>query len=158
VAIAVGSDEEWSFLKSAMGNPPELNAEKFAAMRQRLENHDELDEYIQAWTSQYTHQEVMTVLQNHGVPAGAVWNAEELLADPQLNERGFFWEIDHPEVGRRKYCGFPIRMSDVPEWPHNPAPCLGEHNAYVLKKVLGFSDEEIQKLEEARVIGTEPIG
>ncbi len=99
----------------------------------------------------------MTLLQNRGVPAGAVWNAEELLADPQLNAREFFWEIDHSEVGVKKYCGSPLHLSDVPQWPHNPAPCLGEHNAHVLKKVLGFSDEQIQKLEENGVIGTEPI-
>ena len=157
VVIAVGSDEEWVSLKGAMGNPPELEADRFKDLRQRYQNQDELDEWIQAWTSEYTHQEVMTLLQNRGVPAGAVWNAEELLADPQLNERGFFWEIDHPEVGVRKYCGSPLHLSDVPQWPHNPAPCLGEHNAYVLKKVLGLSDEQIQKLEETGVIGTEPI-
>jgi crotonobetainyl-CoA:carnitine CoA-transferase CaiB-like acyl-CoA transferase len=157
VVIAVRSDDEWVSLKSAMGDPPELEAERFADMLQRCQHQDELDEWIQAWTSQHTHEEVMTLLQNRGVPAGAVWNAEELVADPQLNARGFFWEIDHPEVGTRKYCGFPVRMSHVPQWPHHPAPCLGQHNAYVLKKVLGFSDEEIQKLEEAGVIGTEPI-
>jgi crotonobetainyl-CoA:carnitine CoA-transferase CaiB-like acyl-CoA transferase len=158
VVIAVGSDEEWVSLKGAMGNPPELEADRFTDMGQRHQNQDELDVWIQAWTLQYTHQEVMTLLQNRGVPAGAVWNAEELVADPQLNNQGFFWEIDHPEVGLKRYCGFPIHLSDVPEWPRKPAPCLGEHNAYVLKKVLGFSEAQIQNLEKTGVIGTEPIG
>jgi crotonobetainyl-CoA:carnitine CoA-transferase CaiB-like acyl-CoA transferase len=158
VVIAVGTDEEWEALKVAMGNPPEWEADGFRDMRQRHKNQDTLDERIQAWTLQYTHQEVMTLLQRRGVPAGAVWNAEELVADPQLKARGFFWEIDHPEVGPKRYCGLPIHLSDVPEWPRKPAPCLGEHNAYVLNRVLGFSDKQIRELEETGVIGTEPIG
>jgi crotonobetainyl-CoA:carnitine CoA-transferase CaiB-like acyl-CoA transferase len=158
VVIAVGSDEEWEALKSAMGNPPELEADGFRDMKLRRQNQDVLDERIQAWTLQYTHQEVMTLLQQRGVPAGAVWNAEELVSDPQLNAREFFWEIDHPEVGPNKYCGLPLRLSDVPEWPRRPAPCLGQHNVYVLNRVLGFSDKQIRELEEAGVIGTEPIG
>ena len=157
VVIAVGSEEEWDSLKAAMDYPPGLETNRFTTMERRCQNQDELDQWIQSWTSKYTHQEVMTLLQNRGVPAGAVWNAEELLADPQLNAREFFWEIDHSEVGVKKYCGSPLHLSDVPQWPHNPAPCLGEHNAHVLKKVLGFSDEQIQKLEENGVIGTEPI-
>jgi crotonobetainyl-CoA:carnitine CoA-transferase CaiB-like acyl-CoA transferase len=157
VVIAVGSQEEWISLKGAMGNPPELESDRFGDMEQRCRNQDELDQRIQAWTLEHTHQEVMTILQNRGVPSGAVWNAEELVADPQLNDRGFFWEIDHLEVGLKKYCGSPLHFSEVPQWPRNPAPCLGQHNAYVLKKVLGFSDEQIRKLEEEGVIGTEPI-
>jgi len=157
VAIAVNTEEEWQGLLKAMGDPPELTSGKFSDHRSRQQHHDELDGIIQSWTRQFSHQEVMNTLQGRGVPAGAVWNAEELVADPQLNERGFFWEIDHPEVGPRKYCGFPVIMSEVPQWPRNPAPCLGEHNARVLKTVLGFSDEEIKKLEENGVIGTEPI-
>jgi crotonobetainyl-CoA:carnitine CoA-transferase CaiB-like acyl-CoA transferase len=157
VVIEISSEEEWVSLKEAMGNPPELDTGRFATMEQRCRNQDELDGMIQAWAIDYTHQEVMTVLQDRQVPCGAVWNAEELVADPQLNVRGFFWEIDHPEVGLKKYCGFPIRFSEVHQWPHNPAPCLGQHNAYVLKKVLGFSDMQIQKLEGQGVIGTEPI-
>ncbi|MCP4749294.1 MAG: CoA transferase [Proteobacteria bacterium] len=157
VVIAVGSDREWEALKRTMGEPPTLNADRFADHSMRIKNHDELDGLIEAWTSTHTHQELMSVLQKNGVPAGAVWNAPELISDPQLADRGFFWEIDHSEVGPKKYCGLPIKMSGVPEWPKRPAPCLGEHNAQVLKSVLGFSDEEIQKLEQEGVIGTEPI-
>jgi len=157
VAIAVNSQEEWQALVEAMGNPPALTSDKFTDHQTRQQNHDELDAIIQSWTIQKTHQEVMTILQSQGVPAGAVWNAEELVADPQLNDRGFFWEIDHSDVGVKKYSGFPVKMSGIPEWPKNPAPCLGEHNAQVLKNVLGFSDEEIQKLETDGVIGTEPL-
>ena len=157
MVIAVNSQEEWYALVRAMGDPPALISDKYSDHQSRQQYHDELDAIIQSWTLQHTHQEVMNILQSQGVPAGAVWNAEELVADPQLNDRGFFWEIDHPEVGIKRYSGFPIKMSGIPEWPKNPAPCLGEHNAEVLKNVLGLSDEEIQKLEADGVIGIDPI-
>jgi len=157
VAIAVSTEEEWQTMVKVMGNPSELNSDRFADHSGRIKNHDELDEIISTWTSKFTHQEIMQLLQENGVPAGAVWNAPELISDPQLAERGFFWEIDHPDVGPKIYGGFPIQLSEVPEWPKKPAPCLGEHNAQVLKTVLGFSNEKIHKLEQESVIGTEPI-
>ena len=37
------------------------------------------------------------------------------------------------------------------------APRLGEHNQEVLQGLLGVSDEEMERLEEEMVIGTEPV-
>ena len=156
VAIALSTEDEWRSLVELVGSI-ELENEKFADHAGRWRNHDELDRIINTWTSQHTHREAMRMLQEKSVPAGAVWNAPELIADPQLNDRRFFWDIDHPDVGLKTYCGFPVRMADVAEWPKRPAPCLGEHNAQVLKSVLGFSDREIDQLEADGVIGTEPI-
>lgn len=112
---------------------------------------------IEAWTSQYTHHEVMHLLQRAGVPAGAVLDGAELISDKHLRERDFFWEIDHPEVGTRKYCALPIKFSYTPAQNRWAAPCLGEHNEYVLGELLGFSRAEIDQLEENGVIGTRPL-
>jgi crotonobetainyl-CoA:carnitine CoA-transferase CaiB-like acyl-CoA transferase len=156
VAVAVNTEEEWQGLLEVI-DLDELKSGRFSTNESRMSHHDELDRLIETWTVQFSHQEVMQRLQQKGVPAGALWNAPELITDPQLNERGFYWEIGHPDVGPKIYCGFPVQMSDVSEWPKRPAPCLGEHNAQVLKTVLGFTDEEIKKLEQEGVIGTEPI-
>jgi crotonobetainyl-CoA:carnitine CoA-transferase CaiB-like acyl-CoA transferase len=39
-----------------------------------------------------------------------------------------------------------------------PAPTLGEHNEYVLGKLLGMSNEEMQRLADEQIIGTWPMG
>ncbi len=85
------------------------------------------------------------------VPAYAV------LDDPQLRARDFFQTLDHPDVGTQEYPGWPMRMSGGPSaaW-RGPCPTLGQHTDDVLRD-LGVSDEELERLRGAHVIGTEPL-
>ena len=48
---------------------------------------DELDRRIGEWTKDFTAEQVMTMLQGAGVPAGVVETAEDLFKDPQLKYR-----------------------------------------------------------------------
>ena len=48
-----------------------------------------------------------------------------------------------------------FKYSKTPAGFRLPPPCLGEHNDYVLGEILGLSKEEIARLEEDRIIGTE---
>lgn len=157
IAIAVSSEKEWLALGRALGDPDWIKDKKYSDTGKRLENHDELDRLIESWTSRHTHHEAMALLQEAGVPAGAVLDAAELLADEHLKEREFFLEIDHPEAGPGKYCSLPLKFSNAPAFGQRPAPCLGEHNAYVLGKLLGLPQEEIARLEEKGIIGTRPV-
>jgi crotonobetainyl-CoA:carnitine CoA-transferase CaiB-like acyl-CoA transferase len=157
VMISVTTEEEWSAFCQAIGAPGLATEAKYASSRLRVENQDELDEVIRSWTLQYTHYEAMEKLQRFGVSAGAVLNARELATNPHLLERGFFWEIDHPEAGRHPYCGLPIRLSSASPCSRRPAPCIGEHNKVILSRLLGLSDEEIDDLERKEIIGTEPL-
>jgi len=158
VAIAVGSEEEWEALGDAMDNPGWMKEPRFADSLSRSAHQDELDGLIAGWTRQYTHYEAMHRLQAAGVPAGAVLDASELMSDPHLNDRDFYWEIDHPEAGRHRYCGFPIKLSGTPARVRRPAPCLGEHNEYVLGEILGMSEKAIADLEARKVISKVPTG
>ncbi|MBW2623831.1 MAG: CoA transferase [Deltaproteobacteria bacterium] len=157
VAIAVSSDREWAGLGKVMGNSEWFDDEKFVDQKSRWENQDELDKLISVWTAERDHIKVMDDLQAAGVPAGAVLDAAELTANEHLHARGFFWEIDHPEVGPKIYAGQPFKMSGTPLVLREPAPCLGQHNEYVLSELLGYSEEEITALKEQNVIGTEPF-
>ena len=157
VAMAVSSEKEWEALCRVLEHPEWIKEERFSDPANRRKNQEELDELIEVWTGRQKHLEAMGRLQEAGVPAGAVLDAAELLADEHLRARGFFREINHPEVGPRKYCGLPIRFSEASMPSPRPAPCLGEHNEYVLGKLLGLSRDEITKLEEENIIGTRPI-
>lgn len=158
VAIAVTSEAEWRGLEEAMDHPVWMVDERFADPVLRLKNQDELTDLISEWTRGHTHYEAMHLLQEAGVPAGAVVNAPELMSDPHLQGREFYWEIDHPDAGRHRYCGFPIKLSETPAHVILPAPCLGEHNEYVLGDILGFSAEEIEELADLKVISKVPTG
>ncbi len=42
-------------------------------------------------------------------------------------------------------------------YSHSTAPCLGEHNEYVLGELLGLSKKEIARLEADKIIGKAPL-
>ena len=64
-------------------------------------------------------------------------------------------EQDHPIAGRIKQIGFPIKFSATPGELHKHAPILGEHTAEYLNS-LGYTEEEIRKLQEENAIGNSP--
>ena len=157
LVVAVRSDAEWAALCRVIGRPEMEPDPRFATVISRLAHQDVLDKIIEAWTVQHEHREAMELLQQGGVPAGAVLSAPELLANPHLNERGFFEVVDRPFVGAHPYPGVTIRMSKTPAHIRHPAPTLGQHNRQVLQETLGLSDTDWARLEEAQVIGTAPI-
>jgi len=145
-AIAVCTDEEWRNFCDVIGNPEWTKDSRFATFMGRKENEGELDKLAEEWTVNYTPQEVMRRMQEAGVPAGVVESGEDLVADPQLNHRGTHIILEHPEIGPHTYHPPPYRFSKTPHKLTMPAPCLGQHNEYVLKEILGMSDDEVADL------------
>ena len=110
------------------------------------ESEDELDRLVEEWTINHSAEEVMNMMQAAGVAAGVLESGEDLLEnDPQLRHRQFFRELDHPEMGKYRAPRQSFTLSKAP-CELRRAPLLGEHNEYVLKEILGMSDEEIAKL------------
>ena len=155
VTISVTSDREWRAFGGALGNPAWTKDSRFADALGRWANQDELDRHVEEWTLGHDRYEVMHILQDAGVAAGPVLGAADEFDDPHLNERGFFLEVTHRETGTHRYPGMFFRYSKTPAGIRIPPPCLGEHNDYVFGEILGMSREEIARLEEEHVIGTE---
>ena len=83
------------------------------------------------------------MMQAVGVPAGIVQNGEDLVdRDLQLRYRGHTQLPDHPEFGIYPSEVAPFRLSETPSKLTIPAPCLGEHNEYVCREILGMTDDE----------------
>jgi crotonobetainyl-CoA:carnitine CoA-transferase CaiB-like acyl-CoA transferase len=147
VAIAVFDDDQWEGLVEALGHPAWSDDERFATQSARFAHQDLLDEHLSSWTRERDRHEVMELLQAHGVPAGAVQNAEDLNErDPQIAHRGVFFEMDHPVIGEARFEGNPFRASSVSEDHWRSAPLLGEDNEYVFKQIVGVADEEYAEL------------
>ncbi len=151
-AIAVSSEEEWRRLCLAMEQPDLAEDPRFATMLARVENSEQLNLLVEEWTGARSAEEVMGQLQQAGVAAGAVLNGRDLVENDHLNARGFYKELVHPEIGRHRYLSPPFRLSRTPGEPRLPAPCLGEHNEYVCKHILGMSDEEFVGLLNRSVL------
>lgn len=157
IAISVGSDDEWQALCTAMGNPVWATDEKFADQLSRLKNQDKLDRHIEEWTTQIAPYEAMFTLQRAGVAAGVVLTNAEVFEDWQNQARNFYQSIEHAEVGPRRHPCIGWVMSKTPRYIRRAAPCLGEHNEYILGEILGLSKKEIAELETDRIIGKAPL-
>jgi benzylsuccinate CoA-transferase BbsF subunit len=151
-AIAVFTEDEWQGLKQALGNPPWAEDKRFATLTSRFNNKEELDDLIEGWTKQHTAEEAMARLQGQGVAAGVVQSARDLAQDPQLKERGFFIELDHPQLGKTISDATPIRLSDNPPRYTRAAPLLSQDNNYVYGKLLGLSRDELAELGKQGVV------
>jgi crotonobetainyl-CoA:carnitine CoA-transferase CaiB-like acyl-CoA transferase len=157
VVIAVTSEPDWERFRQVLGDPAWAREEKFATASGRKAAENDLDAYIAAWTREHEPYEVMELLQKAGVPAGAVLSGPGILSDAHLAARAFLLAIDKAEAGTHLYPGFVPRFQNTPSAAYRPAPCFGEHNAYVFSSILGLSPEEIAKLEEERIISREPM-
>jgi benzylsuccinate CoA-transferase BbsF subunit len=145
-AISVSTDEEWASFCKVIGSPAWSRDSKFSTLLGRKENEDELDRLIEEWTMNYKAEDVMTMMQGSGVASGVVEAGEDQLEhDPQTKHRNTFPELDHPTLGKHHAVSSPFIMSKVP-CVIQRCPLLGEHNEYVLKELLGMSDEEISEL------------
>ena len=153
VSISVGSDEEWESLIQAMGRPAWASDRKYSHVLGRWRCQEEIDAHIGEWTQGLTSREVMERLQAAGVPAGMVHNTAQAHEDPQLKALGFFQEVTHAEAGTHRYPGIMGQISCFPNSIRRPAPCLGEHNEYVYRELMGMSAKRYGELEELGQIG-----
>jgi benzylsuccinate CoA-transferase BbsF subunit len=152
ISIAVATDEEWNAMCRAMGNPAWTRDEAFTDIYSRWKNRTKLDELIGKWTINYTHYEVMELLQSSGVAAMPSFSAEEILSDPHVKARGLINEVQHPVLGKKVVINPSWKHSETPARIHKASPLLGEHNEEVFGDLLGMSEEEVKKLEAAQII------
>lgn len=158
VAISVTTDEQWSSLVIALGEPDWATGEVFATASIRRAAQDSIDAGLAEWCAARTAAEVVEVLLAAGVPVAPVRQPHEQPDLPPLQHRGFFEELDHPVVGPARYSTLPFRFPGRPERLHRRhAPLLGEHTAEVLR-TLGVDDDELAALEADGVIAPKPVG
>lgn len=144
--IACFSDDEWERLIKIMGSPDWAKATKFSTTAGRIRHQEELDQGIQAWTSNIEKYEVMEICQKSEVRAMPVQSSYDLIeCDPQLKHRQMFTELEHPVLGYRKLENAPFKMSETPAFNSRPGPLIGQHNHAVFQDILGLSMNEISE-------------
>ena len=144
--INVGSDDQWQRLRTAMGDPSWARRAAYRSTRGRLEHRAELDRRLGRWTSARTSREVMTVLQEHKIPAGMVQHPRDQAEDPHLAKRGYLRPINQPPLGRLLLEGPAFHRTRLPETIIRPAPALGQHTREVCAGLLNMPEEEVERL------------
>jgi benzylsuccinate CoA-transferase BbsF subunit len=153
LAITVFTNDEWSGFARALGDPAWTRDPRFATIEGRLASAGELDRRVTEWTRSRIAEDAMERLQEAGVAAGVVANAEDVCArDPQLAARGHFVDVATPEGRTVRMDGPPYVLSHTPARVSGPGPLLGEHTDAVLRDLLGLDDDELRMLHADGVV------
>ncbi|MCY4143553.1 MAG: CoA transferase [Gammaproteobacteria bacterium] len=147
VAIACRDDADWIAMCGCINT---LDDE--LAVHERRKKRVEIDRQITRWTSVRDHNDVESLLQQKCVPVGHVRRTPDMVADKQVQARGFFVPLDQgtPMPGN------PIKMDGISNQDWTPCPPLGNNNREVLSSWLDMSDEEIETLYEQQVVFDRP--
>ena len=119
----------------------------------------ELRQAIEAWARPRAGAAAVAELQARRIPAALANDVRDLLLDPHLEAREFFWLVDHaPQqgAGRRAWPGPAARLSGTPAELRTRAPMLGEHNHAIATGLLGYSEAEYEQLVASRAMGVTP--
>ncbi len=150
VALAVASDDEWAHFLTVV-TAEGLDGDRYRLVAGRLTHRDELDRSIARWTSSVDKVALAVALQAKGIEAFPVATAPDLVADTQLEERGYFVEV--PLHGARvKLPGSPLSASPALVRTDGHPPAFGEHTANVLQELAGCTAEEVARLARDGVV------
>jgi crotonobetainyl-CoA:carnitine CoA-transferase CaiB-like acyl-CoA transferase len=153
VAIAAATDEQYKGLCEAMERPDLVNKYKDTFERLKAENAKDLYDITAKWVGCSTIENLVELAKKHHFAIAQVEDDYEITYDEWRQERGSVIVFTDEMYGKLMLPGPSAMLSKTPgriKWLARP---LGYHNRYVLKTILGYSDEEIQRLEKERVIG-----
>lgn len=136
----------------AVGRPDLTSDPRFAEAQQRLKHAGEIDAVMAEWIADRTLDEAMTVFEEAEVAAAPVYDAAQLLADPQLQARGTFPRIPDPDLGAMTVQGPVPRFSATPGGIDHLGAGIGAHNDEIYGELLGLTEERRRELHENGVI------
>ncbi|WP_040816435.1 CaiB/BaiF CoA transferase family protein [Nocardia concava] len=146
ILIAANQDTVFTRLAKAMGRPELVSAEHFATHSARGEHMAELDAIIAEWTTTRPADELLDLLHREGVPAGRIYTARDMFADPHFAAREAIVRLAHPELGEVPMQNVFPKLSETPGSVRHLGPELGEHNADVYGRLLGLAPDQLADL------------
>jgi len=151
--IGGNQDTVFARLCAAMGQPELASDPRYSTHEARGARQQELDELIEGWTRAHTVDEVEAAMIAAGVPAGRIYRAPEMLADPHFKAREAIIEVDHPRWGKLPMQNVLPRLSTTPGSIRRTASqAVCQDNAEVFAERLGLGPADLKALETSGVI------
>jgi formyl-CoA transferase len=151
VLIAGNADSLYQRLMTAIGRADLRDDPALARNDGRAAQMEEIDAAIGQWTSRFSQEHVLKEMEKAEVPAGRIYSAADIAADPHFQARGMIESIVASDGEPLKVPGIVPKLSSTPGRIRTAAPKLGEHTADVLRE-LKFSDIEIEQLRKDKII------
>ena len=152
VLIAANQDGVFRRLAEVMGMPGLADDPLYATHYARGEVQAQLDALIAGWSQDRAADDILAKLNAGGVPAGRIYRAPEMLADPHYAARKAIIDVAHPVLGSVKMQGTFPKLSATPGDVRWPGPALGEHNEEVWGGLVGLSTSQIADLKARSLI------
>jgi formyl-CoA transferase len=151
VLIAGNADSLYYRLMTAIGRADLRDDPALARNDGRAAQMERIDEAIGAWTRTRTLDEVLNIMEKAQVPAGRIYSAADIAADPHFAARGMIEQVIAGDGEPLKVPGIVPKLSATPGAIRSPAPALGEHTDEVLL-AAGYSSEQISRLRKQGIV------
>ncbi|CAN7472686.1 CaiB/BaiF CoA transferase family protein [Duganella sp. LjRoot269] len=151
IVIAGNSNPIFRRLMQAIGRADLADDPGFAHNDGRVARVALLDAAIAGWTSSLAIAEALAQLEQAGVPAGRIYSAADIVADPHYLARDMVLQAELPGGVQVKMPGIVPKLSETPGQVNWQGPSLGQHTASVLTE-LGMSMQQIARLQQQGVV------
>lgn len=153
VVIGVANDKFWRQICEMMGRTELIHHPDMAKNGDRVRNRDKIKPIVTEWTMTKTAKELVDQLLEAGLPTAPIYDVKQVTEDPHIaGAREMFIEIEDPDVGAVKVTNSHIKMTETKPGFKSPAPALGQHNREIYGGMLGFTEEQLNKMKEDGVI------
>ncbi len=151
ITVGAATQRTWERLCRVLGLDALLDRPDYATDAERVRHRRALAGAVEAVTVRHPRDHWLAVLEDAGVPCGAISTYPEVFAQPHVLARGMLQEVDHPVGGRIRQIGPAVKCSATPAVIRRAAPLLGEHTTEVLDE-HGYTRDEIDALRREGVI------
>ncbi|WP_244932115.1 CoA transferase [Nocardioides sp. W7] len=153
ILIAANQDSVFSRLAALM-DEPELAAagSRYFDHSGRGTHQQELDDHISVWTGKHDADALLALLHEGGVPAGRIFTAADMLADPHFIARDAIVRVPDPKFGELAMQNVVPKLSATPGSVRWTGPELGQHNDEVYGDLLGLDADRLAALAADGVI------
>ncbi len=152
ILIGANQDSVWKRMADTMGHPELGRDPRFATHVARGENQAEIDALIDDWTRSFPADQLLALLHANGIPAGKIYRAPDMLADPHFAARAALVKVAHPDFANLWMANVFPKLSQTPGEVRSPGPALGEHNEQVYGELLGYGRRELDALKAEGVV------
>jgi len=151
IVIGGNGDSIFQRLMLAAGQPGMAEDPRLATNPGRVEHEAEIDAVLSEWCAANEASDLLEQLDQARVPAGPIYNVEDMLNDVHFNARGLFEtvEVDGKAL---KIPALVPKLSRTPGATRWPGGALGQDNREVLQDLLGLNEQQLEALRSAAVI------
>ena len=152
ICLAVGNDEIWRRLCSAMGWTAMASDPAYARNQDRLARYEEITALISGRFRTMTTAELLDILGKASVPCGPINGIDDVFANLQTQHERLARTVEHPTIGPLTLPGMPYHLRNADLEVNLPPPLLGEHTDAILHD-LGYDTDAIAAMRTAGAVG-----